>query len=52
MMNVVKANMMSCELDNELPKKPRLRSVGSAKNVLKKFRICSMRSDIKSSMPN
>ena len=44
--------MINSELDNLLPKNPLLRFVGSAKKVLKKLRICSMRSDMRSSIPN
>mmetsp|Transcript_11805 Transcript_11805/g.32700 ORF Transcript_11805/g.32700 Transcript_11805/m.32700 type:complete len:204 (+) Transcript_11805:756-1367(+) len=50
--NTVRANWSNCADVRLFPRKPALSSFGSAKNVPKKLRICSIRSDISSSIPN
>ena len=52
MMKHVSANCTSLALLRSLDKNPEERGKGSWKNVVKKLRICSMRSDMSSSMPN
>ena len=48
----VSANWRSCTEVRLLPRNPALSSLGRAKKVPKKLRICSILSDISSSIPN
>ena len=51
-MKHVSANTRSRDELRSLLRKPAERSFGNPKKVPKKLRICSMRSDMSSSMPN